>query len=126
MLISQFTIEVQEIMIPVNYTWDASFVRIKPNKTAISERGLLALNRNLLLDTKLHSTMIDKKQGEEECGEIILPFHATSNYVEISESPPTLDIQYPHPPWPACLPACPPSLSKNLTCTIGYPISVSM
>ena len=78
----------------VNYAWGISFMKIESNKTAISERGWFPLNYDLLLDTKLCSTMMDEEKGEEERGKIILSYHASSNYVEINKSSPTLDIQY--------------------------------
>ena len=90
----RLTIEVQEIIILVNYAWEQSFARIDSNRTAIVERGWFPLNRNLLLDKQLRSTMTTEEQDEEADEGVVLPYTASDNYAIIDETAPTLDIQY--------------------------------
>ena len=90
----RLTIEVQEIIILVNYAWEQSFARIDCNRTAIVERGWFPLNRNLLLDKQLRSTMTTEEQDEEAGEGVILPYTASDNYAIIDETAPTIDVQY--------------------------------
>ena len=96
----RLTIEVQEIMILVNYAWEESFARAETNKTAIAERGWFPLNRCLLLDKQLRSTMTVKEHEEEAIKGILLPFIASDSYAVIDDTAPTLGIQYLLPPPP--------------------------
>ena len=111
MMVARLTIEVQEIMVLINYAWEKSFARVETNKTAIAERGWFPLNRHLLLNTQLRSTMTDKEQREESTNGVVIPYHATANFVEIAENSPTLDPQYlPPPPQPST----PPNLQSGM------------
>ena len=104
-MLARLTIEVLEIMILINYAWDESFARVETNKTAIAERGWFPLNRKLLIDTQLRSTMTVNEQRDERTNGVIVPYHATDNFVEIADNEPTLDLQYlPLPPLPASRP----------------------
>ena len=41
----------------INKAWNDSFARVEKNKQAIAERGWYPLNRNILLNDELRSTM---------------------------------------------------------------------
>ena len=49
------------------------------------------MNQNLLLDTQLCSIMTDGDQKDEADTGVILPYHATYNFVEINDAILTLD-----------------------------------
>ena len=51
----------------INKAWNDSFARILKNKNAIAERGWYPLNRNILLNEELRSTMTPT----EVCNEMI-------------------------------------------------------
>ena len=104
-MIARLTIEVAEIMILINYAWERSFARVETNKVAIAERGWFPLNRKLLISTQLRSTMTKNEQRDETGNGVIIPYHATDNFVEIADNEPTLDLQYlPPPPQPSTRP----------------------
>ena len=64
-----------DLMPLINRAWDKSFARVEKNKNAISDRGWNPLNKCLLLDQTLRSTMTAKESSEEynRLNEIILP-----------------------------------------------------
>jgi len=97
-LMQRFTIEVNEIMVLINYVWEKSFARVESNRKAISERGWYYLNRNILLNTQLRSITTVRQHREENSRGIIIPYHSTQNFVEINENEPTLDPRYITPP----------------------------
>ena len=104
-MIARLTIEVAEIMILINYAWERSFARVETNKVAIAERGWFPLNRKLPISTQLRSTMTENEQRDETGNGVIIPYHATDNFVEIADNKPTLDLQYlPPPPQPSTRP----------------------
>ena len=49
----------------INQAWDKSFVRVEKNKNAISDQGWNPLNKCLLLDQTLRSTMTAKESSQE-------------------------------------------------------------
>ena len=57
------TIEAYEIIPLVNYAWANSFSRNQTNRAAIAEQGWGPLNRNLMLDKTLSSTMTDSEKS---------------------------------------------------------------
>jgi len=83
-------------MLMINYAWDLSFKRVEPNKIAISERGWGPLNRNLMLDKQLRSTMTAAEKGKEKEPDsgITIPYHQRQNYIVIDDSAPTLDTKF--------------------------------
>jgi len=98
----ELRIETTDIMLMINYAWDLSFKRVEPNKIAISERGWGPLNRNLMLDKQLRSTMTAAEKGKEKEPDsgITIPYHQRQNYIVIDDSAPTLDTKFitPLPP----------------------------
>ena len=64
-----------DLMPLINQAWDKSFARVEKNKNAISDRGWNPLNKCLLLDQTLRSTMTAKESSQEynRLNEIILP-----------------------------------------------------
>ena len=49
--------------------------------------------------------MTDNEKRDETGNGVIIPYHATENFVEIAENEPTLDVQYlPPPPQPSTRP----------------------
>ena len=101
-MLDRLTIETTDIMLMINYAWDLSFKRVEPNKIAISERGWGPLNRNLMLDKQLRSTMTAAEKGKEKEPDsgITIPYHQRQNYIVIDDSAPTLDTKFitPLPP----------------------------
>ena len=93
LMMPQLTVEVEEIMILINYLWVKSFTNVGSNKTAITKRGWFPVNLNILLDNQLSSTMADEEQEEELDHGILLLFYARGIFIEIDEVAPTLDIQ---------------------------------
>ena len=69
------TIEAYEIIPLVNYAWANSFSRNQTNRAAIAiaVRGWGPLNRNLMLDKTLRSTMTDSEKSREESFRIFIP-----------------------------------------------------
>ena len=93
-MLKTLTIEITDIMLMINYAWKLSFARVSTKKLAIAERGWLPLNRNLLNDTPLHSTMTNDQKANKLQSGIVIPYHYTTNYVEIDDSAPTLDTKF--------------------------------
>ena len=63
-------------------------------KKSIAERGWYPLNRNLLIDTKLRSTMTVEEATEEKDTSVIIPYHTTEKYVEINDTAPTFNPMF--------------------------------
>ena len=61
----KLTIDYTDVIPLVNYAWAQSFWRVTSNKKAICDRGWNPLNRNLLLDSKLRSSMTEKDKIDE-------------------------------------------------------------
>ena len=81
------------------------FAKIDGNKTAIVGCDWFPLNRNILLDKQLCSTMTDEEHDNEDGKVIIIPFTACKDYVMIDETVSTLNIQ--SPPTPSVAAATP-------------------
>ena len=64
-----------DLMPLVNRAWAESFARVDKNRNAISERGWNPLNKALLLDPVLRSTMTAKEKTDEfnQANQIIIP-----------------------------------------------------
>ena len=56
------------------------------------------MNRNLLLDTQLRSTMTAGEPKDEADTNVILPYHATRNFAETDNATPTFNPLYLLPP----------------------------
>ena len=52
-----------DLMPIINIAWKNSFARVSKNKQAIVDRGWNPLNRALLLDDELRSTMTNKQKS---------------------------------------------------------------
>ena len=68
-----------DLMPIINLAWEKSFARVEKNKQAIVDRGWNPLNRALLLDDELRSTMTKKQQSMEFLSDnnIIFPSNNT-------------------------------------------------
>ena len=73
------TIEAYDIIPLINYAWTHSFSRNQTNRAAIAERGWGPLNRNLMLDRTLRSTMTDSEINREESFGIFIPTRVEDN-----------------------------------------------
>ena len=64
-----------DLMPLINKAWERSFARVDKNKNAISDRGWNPLNRALLLDPSLRSTMTANENTEtyNQANDIIFP-----------------------------------------------------
>ena len=64
-----------DLMPLINEAWEKSFARVDKNRNAIADRGWNPLNKALLLDPTLRSTMTLKEKSEEyhKLHKIILP-----------------------------------------------------
>ena len=69
----KLTIEPYKIIILVNYAWLCSFARSGSNQTAIADRGWNPLNRALLLEKTLRSTMTEAEKENESFSGIFNP-----------------------------------------------------
>ena len=67
------TISPHEIIPMVNYAWSHSFARCIKNKKAISERGWNPLNRVLLTDPSIRSTMTAQEKEQESFPHYVAP-----------------------------------------------------
>ena len=54
----------------INKAWEQSFVRVDKNKNAIADRGWNSLNRNLLTNDDICSTMTKEDKANEESGDV--------------------------------------------------------
>ncbi len=54
-----------DLMSLINRAWTKRFARVDKNKNAISERGWNPLNKALILDPVLRSTMTAKEKADE-------------------------------------------------------------
>ena len=66
----KLTIDYTDVIPIVNYAWAHSFGRVTSNMKAIRDRGWNPLNRNLLLEPKLRSTMTE---GDKQSEAAIIP-----------------------------------------------------
>ena len=80
------TIESYKIIILINYAWDHSFARPLSNKKAIADRGWFPLNRALLTNKTLRTTMTDEQHAEEFASSIICVPPSTNNALPNSTS----------------------------------------
>ena len=85
-----------DLMPLINLAWKKSFARVEKNRNAISDRGWNPLNKCLLLDPTLRSTMTAKERSNEyhQLNEIILPsnrLQCDGDTMTETESEPTLD-----------------------------------
>ena len=73
-----------DLMPLVNKAWDKSFARVHKNRNAIVDRGWNPLNKALLLDPTLRSTMTSKEKSDEynKQNKIILPNKKASSHHE--------------------------------------------
>ena len=72
----KLTIEPYEIVVLVNMAWQQSFARSISNKKAIEMHGWNPLNRNLLLNETLRSTMTEEERvGEGVTSCVVVPSH---------------------------------------------------
>jgi len=77
-----------EIVILVNYAWSQSFARPTSNKHDIAERGWFLLNRALLLNDTLSTTMTEKeKETECESTTVFIPSSYITTVVPPHTSP---------------------------------------
>ena len=66
---------------------------------------MISIKSQTLLCTQLCSTMTDNEQRDGVANEVIVSYHATANFVEITDNAPTLEPQYlPPPPQPSTRP----------------------
>lgn len=88
-------IHTTDIIPMVNFGWDDSFADVDGNKNAISERGWNPFNMNLLLNKQIRATMTDEeRENEKKDKEVIIPFHAKENFIEINDDLPTYDEKF--------------------------------
>ena len=73
-----------DLMPLVNRAWDMSFARVHKNKNAIANRGWNPLNKALLLDPTLRSTMTSTEKSNEynEQNKIIVPKKKVFSHLE--------------------------------------------
>lgn len=71
----------------INKAWNDSFARVEKNKHAIAERGWYPLNRNILLNDELRSTMTPAEVRNEITSDAIT---IPSPYFEFSTSDSTI------------------------------------
>jgi len=71
-----------DLMPLINEAWEKSFARVDKNRNAIADRGWNPLNKALLLDPTLRSTMTLKEKSEEyhKLHKIILPNIKSSHH----------------------------------------------
>ena len=75
-----------EIMRIVCAGWKESFAKVEPNKTAISERGWLPYNQNLLTYPDLRATMIQNEKDKEKLvtSDVTITWHTTYNVTDLA------------------------------------------
>ena len=92
------TIEPYEIIILINYAWAHSFARPLSNKKAIADRGWFPLNRALLLNKTLRTTMTDEQRAEESESSIVCVPPSTNDPITPAKIPasasPLINHQY--------------------------------
>ena len=76
-MMSKPSIESTDIIPLHNYAWENSFAKVESNKKAIAERGWNPLNRNLLLNPQIRSTMTQDERDNEE---VEIPSHLKANF----------------------------------------------
>ena len=88
-------IQPYEIMNIVNIAWEESFAKVGSNKNAISERGWLPYNRNLMTYPCLRATMTTEEKGNELLAnsKVILPYHKMHDITDLVTVP-TFDPKY--------------------------------
>ena len=88
------TIEPWEIISIVLAVWKKSFVRVKSNTNAISERGWFLYNQNLLTYPCFRPSVTEKEKAKEvsEASCVTLPFHKKYNVTDLITVP-TVDTK---------------------------------
>ena len=76
-----------DITLLINAPWAESFGRILTNETAICEQGWNPLNRNLILEEILLSTMTVLEREGEATSNIIIPSYPLRRAPESSAAP---------------------------------------
>ena len=66
----------------VNYAWESFVAQVETNKVAIAKRGWFPMNRNLLLNAQLRSTMTNGGQTDDADTSVILPYHAARIFLK--------------------------------------------
>ena len=82
-MFKQLTIDIQEIIILVNYVWYQLFTKKPSNRKSIAERRRNPFNSNILLETQIWSIMTKNKIEVESPAGTMISFIAMSKYVEL-------------------------------------------
>ena len=77
-----------DLMPLINEAWEKSFARVDKNRNAIADRGWNPLNKALLLDPTLRSTMTSNEKSDEyqKLNQIILPNKSSYHDKQTTES----------------------------------------
>ena len=85
----QLTIDPHEIILMINYAWAHSFARNLKNRKAIADRGWGPLNRALLLDATIRTSMTIQETEEEASYSILVPSRPPPSCTDIVPYSPT-------------------------------------